>query len=228
MNYLEWKFNNPQFVVDLATELHQKSIQNGAWSGHRRFAYDLVSVFKPRITVELGTHYGTSFFSFCQAIKDSQIPAFCYAIDTWKGDPHAGYYDEDVYQAVEAVNNREFPNIGKLLRMEFDKALSEFENNSINILHIDGYHTYEAVHHDYTTWYPKLCENSIVLFHDTAVHNGDFGVNRFWEELSDLPHLEFSHCNGLGILFPKGVPDLFQGVLKQKDTIVQYYQNNQV
>ena len=110
--------------------------------------------------------------------------------------------------------------------MDFDNALSMFEDSSIDLLHIDGYHTYEAVKHDFTSWYPKLSENSIVLFHDIEVRKGDFGVYRLWEELSELPHFEFSHSNGLGILFPTGVPDLFQEVLKQKDIIIQQYQNN--
>jgi|SRR3954451_14754336 hypothetical protein len=223
---MEWKFNNSKFVIDKAPELPHELIKKGPWSGHRSFAYDLVSFVKPNTIVELGTHYGTSFFSFCQAVKDTQLPIYCYAIDTWKGDPHAGLYGENVYEAVKAVNTREFSNIGRLLRMEFDNALTMFEDRSIDLLHIDGYHTYEAVRHDYTVWYPKLSENSIVLFHDTAVRHGDFGVFRFWEELSELPHLEFPHSNGLGILFPKGVPDLFQAVLKQKDIIIQHYQNN--
>ena len=132
-----------------------------------------------------------------------------------------------MYEAVKAVNTREFSNIGRLLRMEFDNALTMFEDRSIDLLHIDGYHTYEAVRHDYTVWYPKLSENSIVLFHDTAVRHGDFGVFRFWEELSELPHLEFPHSNGLGILFPKGIPgSLYKSVLEQKDTLIQHYQNN--
>lgn len=226
MIVLEWIFNKTPFVMDIAPELPHELIKNGAWSGHRRFAYDLVSFVKPSTIVELGTQYGTSFFSFCQAVRDNQLPICCYSVDTWKGDPHAGFYGEDVYQAVKAVNTREFPDIGRLLRMDFDNAISMFEDRSIGLLHIDGYHTYEAVRHDFNSWYPKLSKNSIVLFHDTAVRYGDFGVYRLWEELREHPHFEFSHSNGLGILFPKGLPELLQAVMKQKDTLIQHYLNN--
>lgn len=218
-----WKFYEPSFLADLAPELPNDFIKNGPWSGHRNFAYDIVRFTKPSTIVELGTHYGTSFFSFCQAVRDAQIPSLCYAVDTWKGDPHSGYYGEQVYLAVNSVNTREFPNIGRLLRSNFDNALSTFEDSSIDLLHIDGYHTYEAVRHDYTSWYPKLKENSIVLFHDIAVRHGDFGVYHLWEELSEIPHFEFPHSNGLGILFPKGVPDSFQTIINQKDTFIQNY-----
>ncbi|MGZ9817474.1 class I SAM-dependent methyltransferase [Peribacillus simplex] len=225
---MAWEYHDSAFVMDLAPELPHNFTKKGAWSGHRRFAYDLVRFIKPETIVELGTHYGTSFFSFCQAVRDAQLPTCCYAIDTWQGDKHSGFYGEHVYQSVKAVNNREFPDIGRLLRIEFDKGLPKFENDSIDLLHIDGYHTYEAVRHDYLSWYPKLRENSAVLFHDTAVRRGDFGVYRLWGELSELPHFEFPHSNGLGILFPKGVPDPFQVVIKKKDNIIQHYLNKQL
>lgn len=222
---MTWKFHDKMFVMDQAPELPQKFVKYGSWSGHRHFAYDLVRFAKPRTIVELGTFYGTSFFSFCQAVNDGQIHSRCYAVDTWKGDPHVGYYGEDVYQAVNEVTTREFPQIGSQIRSDFNQALSLFEDSSIDLLHIDGYHTYEATLHDYTTWYPKLAEGAIVLFHDIAVHIEDFGVYRLWEQLIDLPHFEFPHSNGLGVLFPKGVPVPFQDVIEQKDAIIETYLN---
>ena len=176
---MEWKFNNSSFVIDKAPELPHEFIKKGPWSGHRRFAYDLVSFVKPSTIVELGTHYGTSFSSFCQA----KLPNYLSTVDTWKGDPHAGLYGENVYEAVKAVNTREFSDIGRLLRMDFDNAITMFEDRSIDLLHIDGYHTYEAVRHDYTVWYPKLSENSIVLFHDTAVRHGSLEYFAFGRNL---------------------------------------------
>lgn len=227
MILLEWKFNNASFVVDSASELPPEFIKTGPWSGHRRFAYDLVSYAKPSNIIELGTHYGTSFFSFCQAIRDNHLKIYCYAVDTWRGDPHAGYFGEDVYQAVKTVNSREFSDIGILLRMDFDSALSKFIDGSIDLLHIDGYHTYEAVRHDYTSWYQKLSENSIMLFHDIMVRQGDFGVYRLWEELrQQFPSLEFPHSYGLGVLFPKGISEPLQIMIKQKNSIIQNYLSN--
>lgn len=224
---MDWKFYRPAFAADHAPEMPTGMMTEGAWSGHRRFAYDLVRFAKPKVIVELGTLYGTSFFSFCQAIKDGGLTTSCFAVDTWQGDPHTGMYgtiNDGIYQAVASFKNREFPHIGTLVRKTFDEALAMFPVKSIDILHIDGYHAYESVLHDYTSWLPKLAPNGIVLFHDTSVKVLDFGVHLLWDQLSAIhPHMQFYHSNGLGVLFPKGITLPFQEVLAEKQKLILRY-----
>lgn len=173
-----------------------------AWVGHIPFAAWLILEFKPNIFVELGTHSGNSYFAFCQSVQSNQLKTKCYAIDSWKGDLHAGNYSEDIYLKVKKNNDLHYGDFSHLLRMQFDAALNQFKDHSIDLLHIDGLHTYEAVKHDFETWLPKLSKNAIVLFHDTNVRERDFGVWQYWEELKkSYPyHLEFLHSYGLGVL----------------------------
>lgn len=77
---------------------------------------------------------------------------------------------------VKEASQKYYSDISVLLRNTFDEAVSKFKNETIDILHIDGYHTFEAVQHDYKTWLPKISKNGIVLFHDIAVKSGGFGV----------------------------------------------------
>lgn len=173
-----------------------------SWVGHIPFVSWLVQCVKPRVYVELGTHTGNSYFSVCQATKEYQSGTRCYAVDTWQGDAHAKNYGEEVYDMVQKHNSENYADFSKLLRMTFDEALAQFEDGSVDLLHIDGLHTYEAVKHDFESWFPKLALGAIVMFHDTNVFKEDFGVWQYWAELKEQysDSLEFQHSFGLGVL----------------------------
>ncbi|WP_245318020.1 MULTISPECIES: class I SAM-dependent methyltransferase [unclassified Mesorhizobium] len=175
----------------------------------------LIDSLRPHRFVELGTHTGVSYCAACQAIELLGLSCSCYAIDTWKGDEHAGFYDEGVYAGLATYHDAKYSAFSRLVRSTFDEAVGHFEDESIDLLHIDGMHTYDAVRHDFETWRPKLTKNAIVLFHDTNVRERDFGVFRLWSEVSaGRPHFEFLHGHGLGVLamgnsYPKAVEALF-------------------
>jgi hypothetical protein len=171
-----------------------------AWVGHLPFAYWVITALKPKVFVELGTHTGNSYFSFCQSILENKSSTKSYAVDTWEGDIHAGFYDDLVFQSVDR-SNEDYRSFSTLLRTTFDSALDHFANNSIDLLHIDGLHTYDAVKHDFESWLPKMTNTGVILFHDTNVKKDNFGVHRLWEEISSkYKSLEFFHSHGLGII----------------------------
>jgi GT2 family glycosyltransferase len=180
-----------------------------AWCGHLPFAAWLIRTLEPKIFVELGTHSGNSYFSFCQSVSEANLATKCYAVDTWQGDEHAGNYGDEVFHQVNVHNQAHYASFSRLLRMTFDDAVSYFSDGTIEQLHIDGLHTYEAVKHDFETWLPKLAPGAVVLFHDTNVRERGFGVWRLWEELQGrFPNnLEFLHSHGLGVLQLDGATD---------------------
>jgi len=204
----------------------------GNWSGHLPFAYDLIGAAAPGLLVELGTHYGESYFGFCQAIAEKNIACSCYAVDSWTGEVHAGFYDESVYLDVTAYNQASYSDFSYLLRTTFDNALSNFADESIDLLHIDGLHTYEAVSHDLQSWLPKVKPGGIILMHDIMARHGDFGVWNVWRELADTgSHFAFSHNWGLGVFRkPGGAPNthelltaLFDSVPETQEHVRKFY-----
>jgi hypothetical protein len=175
--------------------------QVSAWHGHVSFAHWIVQSLAPSTIVELGTHNGVSFSAFCNAVKQCRLPTRCYAVDTWMGDAHAGNYDGTVFSNLEAFNREHFADFAEMLRCFFHEALPSFPDRSIDLLHIDGLHTLEAVTEDFTTWYPKLSDKAVVLFHDISVHERGFGVWQLWADLTKhYPHFSFNHSSGLGVL----------------------------
>ena len=172
-----------------------------AWLRHAPFAMWLVKAARPKRIVELGSYYGYSYFAFCQAVLEAGLDTECFAVDTWTGDEHAGFYSDEVYDSVKEENLK-YEAFSTLLRKTFNEALVDIENNSVDLLHIDGRHRYEDVKHDFETWLPKLTENAIILFHDTEVRRGDFGVWKYWAELEQqFDTFNFTFQHGLGVLF---------------------------
>ncbi|MFB5266677.1 class I SAM-dependent methyltransferase [Paenibacillus enshidis] len=198
---LNWNISNPIFESDILNE----KLNVSPWSGHRRFVYDLLRFIRPEHVLELGTHYGCSFFAMCQAIKDFKISTTIEAVDTWVGDSQAGFYGEEVYSLVNKTIDNYFLEIEtRMHRMTFDEANPYFVDDYFDIIHIDGFHEYDAVKNDYLSYLPKLKKNGIFLFHDIASDTG-YGSSVFWKELQErYSSFEFEHSWGLGVLFPKG------------------------
>ncbi|MFA5923554.1 MAG: class I SAM-dependent methyltransferase [Methylococcaceae bacterium] len=180
-----------------------------SWVGHLPFAAWLIQEISPTIFVELGIHSGNSYFSFCQAVVEAKLTTKCYAVDSWQGDEHAGQYNEEMFAKVNTYHQEHYAGFSRLLRMTFDDAATYFTDESIELLHIDGLHIYEAIRHDFETWLPKLAPGAVVMFHDTNVRESNFGVWKLWNELqADYPNnLEFVHSHGLGVLQLNNTPD---------------------
>ena len=200
------------------------------WIGHIPFAAWLIQSIKTSIFVELGTYSGNSYLAFCQAVKEGKLSTRCYAVDTWRGDIHGGFYSEEIFLDLSGYHENHYSSFSRLLRMTFDEAVPYFADDSIELLHIDGLHTYEAVKHDFMAWLPKLAPHAVVIFHDTNVRENGFGVWRLWQELCQQYPLtfEFVHSHGLGVLqLSKGQGDFelewLQPDFEHRQLIKEYF-----
>ena len=222
----DFRYYSPKFEAD---EYNPGLLRYLPWAGHRAFAYDYVRNERPSCIVELGSYYGCSAFAFLQAMKDGGIAGSFYAVDTWEGDSFTkNDYREDIYGQYKEIQDTCFSDWdfsfekdssdkelqkgdtvsdkgAHMLRMTFDEAVRLFEDDSIDLLHIDGSHLYEDVKHDFLTWKNKVKKDGVIFFHDISeeeVFGKVMGSHVFWKELvSQYPlTLEFPFSLGLGVL----------------------------
>ena len=193
------------YVPPSLTTFEAKHMVFSTWVDHMPFGYDLVAALKPKLLVELGTHKGLSYFTFCQAMKEHGVDGTCYGVDTFEGDTHTDKYDESVFNAVQGHARQNYHGIAYLMRMLFNDALAHFSDESVDLLHIDGLHTYDAVSEDFRNWYPKVKPGGVILFHDVMARIQDFGCWKFWEETAPQHEtFTFHHGFGLGVLRKPG------------------------
>jgi len=103
-----------------------------------------------------------------------------YLIDIWEKVPFikgCGSFDqswhENNYKSVlEAIKGREDDVI---LLKGFSYKMAEFiPDNSLGMVYIDGDHTYEGARADIDSYWPKLVNGGLMLFHDAV--NPTYGI----------------------------------------------------
>lgn len=166
-----------------------------AWIGHAKFALSLQFALKPKTIVDLGVDYGFSTFIWGM-LKIGKV----YGIDAFEGDAHAGYHS-DAYDHVTKIHKQikkaHKNNSVEIIKGYFDDVAATW-TKPIDILHIDGLHTYEAVKNDYEKWSKFVHSDGAILFHDT--HSFPDDVGRFFNELDEPYKFAFDHSAGLGVI----------------------------
>jgi hypothetical protein len=196
-----------------------------AWNEHVPFGMLIVDLVRPRAVVELGTQWGVSFCAFCQAVEALKLAARCSAIDLWTGDAHSGSYGPDVLADLSDHRAKHYSQFSELIQLRFEEAVRRFEDGSVDLLHIDGLHSYDAVKSDFETWLPKMSARGVILFHDTVEVDRGFGVKQLWSEVSrGRPCFEFLHGHGLGVLavgrgMPPGLATFLEAAAHDPDSV---------
>lgn len=121
--------------------------------------------------VEIGSYLGTSACFLALGNKNNQV--FC--VDTWKNETMPEGLRDTFF---EFKNNTKKHNNIIPLRGKSQEVAIKF-NKKIDLLFIDGDHSYQGVKTDFDFWLPKCKSNAIIIFHDIGYAKG---VNRIIRE----------------------------------------------
>jgi predicted O-methyltransferase YrrM len=180
---------------------------DGAW-----LLFGLVEAMQPDVCVEIGSARGQSACYIGMALKHAGR-GHLFAIDpheatTWNDAGAANTYDE-MRRNLRAIEVEPYVTIVR----KFSGDAARDWTKRIDLLFIDGDHSYEGVKRDWDLFSPHVGEFGTVIFHDTmwgrrpdpAWSRSDMGVPRFVDELrqAGYPVITLAEHFGISIVQPR-------------------------
>jgi len=124
------------------------------------------------LKVEIGTAYGIG--AMILSIHGGTV----YTIDN-----HTFYSDYKKPKIKHKIikDYLDFFTSGRIKSIIQDsvKASESFDDETIELLYIDGGHSYKQVKADFEAWFPKVKTDAVIIFHDVCFDCP--GVNRFYK-----------------------------------------------
>ncbi len=142
---------------------------------------------KPKLILEIGTYDGgTLFFLSKFAHPDATI----ITIDLPIIRQGAGYSPAKIpfYKAFKSKNQKiHFIRENSHTIAAITKVQKILKRKKIDVLFIDGDHTYKGVKKDYENFSPFVRKGGLIAFHDIVEHPNELKceVDRFWNEIKE-------------------------------------------
>jgi cephalosporin hydroxylase len=177
--------DDAEAVVRFAYTTSNGLIEPGQIEGELLTLAKLVQERCPQVVVEIGTANGGTLFCFARLAAPD---ALLVSIDLPGGVHGGGYpwWKRGLYRSFAREGQRV-----ELLRGDSHAPASRrrlerlLAGRPIDLLLIDGDHTYEGVRSDYELYSPLVRDGGLVVFHDIRRHppEADCHVDRLWAEV---------------------------------------------
>lgn len=133
---------------------------------------------RPPVIVEIGVFGGQSLVAFAAAAAATK--GHVWGIDPWNAGDSTAHADdpdntawwskvdyEGLYRrCLKSLLDAELTHMTSLLRMSSRQAARLFDDESIDVLHIDGNHAPVSSTFDTVMWVPKVRRGGLIIFDD--------------------------------------------------------------
>jgi predicted O-methyltransferase YrrM len=205
---------------DLQSLIIRDEYDEGGWcfEEKRKLIHNLVKTTHSKVCVEIGVYKGSSLFAFAEILET--IGGKITGIDPWsfemsKNDIESkdnGYEDyfynqllkgqetfDIIYNNVcDIVSTNDMSKTITLIRKPSEDVFIEFENESIDIIHIDGNHNETNVSRDILLYLPLVKKGGYIIMDDSDWNGVKNSINRFL-----LPHCDLVDDIGTTSYFKK-------------------------
>jgi predicted O-methyltransferase YrrM len=148
----------------------------------------LINIIKskpPKYVLEIGTSNGGTLFLLsriatvdaCIISIDLPLGAYGGGYPAWKRPFYKSFAQKDQTIRLVRADSHEPATKGKVATI--------LQRNKIDLLFIDGDHTYEGVKQDFEMYEPFVKKGGMIVLHDIVPHRQEHGcgVDRYWNEI---------------------------------------------
>lgn len=169
-----------------------RSIRPMQIRSEHRALLDLVRDHDPTTLLEIGTARGGTLYGWCRAVDSAET---IISLDLPAGEFGGGYSHQriDLFEAFETDAELVFVR-GDSHDSETHASVKDAIDGRLDLLFIDGDHTYDGVKQDFEMYREFAADGALVAFHDIIPHEYDSEceVDQFWTEIKeDFPSWEF-------------------------------------
>jgi precorrin-6B methylase 2 len=150
------------------------------------------------VFVELGCYKGKSTSFIGVEIHKRKRDINFFAVDSFQGATNSTDANEiKAYEGISEIEESYTYNVSlignkiKTIVSLTDEAAKYFNDEEIDVIFVDGGHSYEAVMKDIEAWLPKMKRNGIMAGHDYTAWEG---VNKAVTEIFGTPHKVENDC----------------------------------
>ena len=165
-------------------KLGRLALRYGAIQKMSEVAPFLALVGRPRTIVEIGAGKGGMLAAFCAAARED---ATIVCVDLEDGRYGGGASDAQLRSVANAKASQKLHLVrGDSLDPAIHEHTAMLTPNGVDVLFIDGDHTFDGVSGDFRMYSPLVVPGGIVAFHDILPHSIvlDCQVDRLWASLS--------------------------------------------